>query len=726
MQIRTVRLIAVVMIISVFPLLLPTDVRPNSDGGGNIALNPSGTGYPHPLESDPGWGCCPNKWAMIDGEIDAPAWYYGFAWTGGTRHWAGGSCGWKQATINFGEPKTFYRTVTYHHGQAHVPTEYKIQYWDGSTWVDIISVTGNTQCQETDPNYEDNCALDDIFTPVTSTKVRYTFDQNCEITSNSDWRYVEHGWIREFEVYGVVIGLEGIPDQCVFVDGPFDDFDLDDHVFGQPPFTWSWSGNVNLSVSIDAGNVVALSYPDGWWGSETITFTVNDNLGNTASDEANFTVCPVPVVLDIPDQNWPFQPFDLDDYLDPACGVDPGDVSWTASGMSNLLVEIDPATHVATVTNPTDPTECENITFTATATPCCVGLEERSDSDDAAFTMLGAICGDVTLNNTNPVANVTVKVIDSENNQVGDPYVTGSDGAFDFDSLLVGTYSVMIVTPLGYSVSPGETQTGVEVTGYPCTEAYFVLAPTIMSNNCRTIGYWKHQFDVYLSGRGHAQEELADLEAHLDLVDLHFQVLGVYVDLENFDFEDAKDVLTVKGGRLMQDRAKQQLFALLLNFASGRIGNETVVSEDDRVAAEGVTYSTILINDGDPANDELAKTICDLINNGQTVGPGIIPESPERYKVSAGAAPMKYALNQNSPNPFNPTTQISYALPKAGHVKLEIYNLLGQRVATLVDEYQQTGQKTINWEAKDFASGIYFYKLSTDDFTATKKMVLTK
>ena len=89
-------------------------------------------------------------------------------------------------------------------------------------------------------------------------------------------------------------------------------------------------------------------------------------------------------------------------------------------------------------------------------------------------------------------------------------------------------------------------------------------------------------------------------------------------------------------------------------------------------------------------------------------------------------SPQRFELSQNIPNPFNPVTQISYTLPRDGHVKLEIYNLLGQKVATLVDEYQQAGQKTVNWEAKDFASGIYFYKLSSGDFTATKKMVLTK
>jgi hypothetical protein len=89
-------------------------------------------------------------------------------------------------------------------------------------------------------------------------------------------------------------------------------------------------------------------------------------------------------------------------------------------------------------------------------------------------------------------------------------------------------------------------------------------------------------------------------------------------------------------------------------------------------------------------------------------------------------SPQGFVLSQNYPNPFNPTTQISYILPKDGHVKLEIYNLLGQKVGTLVDEYQQAGQKTVNWEAKDLSSGIYFYKLTAGDLTATKKMVLTK
>jgi hypothetical protein len=461
-----------------------------------------------------------------------------------------------------------------------------------------------------------------------------------------------------------------------------------------------------------------------------VTFVVVDANGYSASDEATFTVNPVPVILTIPDQNWPFPPFDLDDYLDPACGVAPEDVTWSASGMVYLVVDIDSETHVVTVTNPTGSTESEIITFMAEA-PGCPG-DKVTDFTDVKFNMIGAICGDVRLYNGNPVANVTVKVIDDESNQVGDPQVTGSDGTFYFDSLIVGTYSVMIVTPLGYSVSPAETQTGIEVLGYPCTEVYFVLTPTITSNDCRTIGYWKHQFDVYLTGRGHAQESASDLELYLDLVHVHFNILGVYVDLENFDFVDAKNVLTVKGDKLMIDRAKQQLFALLLNFASGKISNETIVSDDDRAAAEAVTHAAFLINDGDPATDELAKTICDKINNGQMIEAGIIPTSPIRYKFDVRRlTPDDYSLSQNYPNPFNAATQIRFHLPQACYVELEICNIVGQEVSIPVRSTLEAGTHIVEWNGRDsggrlVASGIYFCRLKADDFVQTRKMVLLK
>ena len=83
-------------------------------------------------------------------------------------------------------------------------------------------------------------------------------------------------------------------------------------------------------------------------------------------------------------------------------------------------------------------------------------------------------------------------------------------------------------------------------------------------------------------------------------------------------------------------------------------------------------------------------------------------------------------MNQNYPNPFNPSTRIEFALNERSRVTLTVYNMLGQEVATLVDEIKAAGSHYVTWNASDVASGIYFYKLSTDDHTLTKKMVFLK
>jgi hypothetical protein len=88
--------------------------------------------------------------------------------------------------------------------------------------------------------------------------------------------------------------------------------------------------------------------------------------------------------------------------------------------------------------------------------------------------------------------------------------------------------------------------------------------------------------------------------------------------------------------------------------------------------------------------------------------------------------PNYYALEQNYPNPFNPATKITYALPKAGDVELKIYDVLGREVATLVNEVKQAGIYTVEFNASNFASGIYFYTMKSGDFNAVKKMVLVK
>ena len=88
--------------------------------------------------------------------------------------------------------------------------------------------------------------------------------------------------------------------------------------------------------------------------------------------------------------------------------------------------------------------------------------------------------------------------------------------------------------------------------------------------------------------------------------------------------------------------------------------------------------------------------------------------------------PNKYSLDQNYPNPFNPITNINYSIKNSGHVKLTVYNTLGQKVIDLVDENQSAGSYRISFNATELASGIYLYSIKSGEFYSTKKMILLK
>jgi hypothetical protein len=90
------------------------------------------------------------------------------------------------------------------------------------------------------------------------------------------------------------------------------------------------------------------------------------------------------------------------------------------------------------------------------------------------------------------------------------------------------------------------------------------------------------------------------------------------------------------------------------------------------------------------------------------------------------SVPQAFSLEQNYPNPFNPVTQIAFEIPRAGEVTLDVFDLLGRRVAELVNAKLEMGPHRVVFDGSELASGIYFYRLEAGEFTQTKKLMLLK
>jgi len=129
---------------------------------------------------------------------------------------------------------------------------------------------------------------------------------------------------------------------------------------------------------------------------------------------------------------------------------------------------------------------------------------------------------------------------------------------------------------------------------------------------------------------------------------------------------------------------------------------------------DGIYFASIDLYNNDPENIHVDIPV--VMNVGATSVDGgeiaILPSRP--------------TLWQNYPNPFNATTEIGYTLPAFTNVRIDIYNLLGERIETLVEGRQEAGEHTISWDASSYSSGIYFCKLTTGERMLMRKMTLLK
>ncbi|MFA6110975.1 MAG: T9SS type A sorting domain-containing protein, partial [Candidatus Latescibacterota bacterium] len=205
-------------------------------------------------------------------------------------------------------------------------------------------------------------------------------------------------------------------------------------------------------------------------------------------------------------------------------------------------------------------------------------------------------------------------------------------------------------------------------------------------------------------------------------------------------FNKGKDAVNILRN-LVKDDKSTITDALLNDFIDRIVASEHELAQ---IAVKDVTEAGGDMKKISKANEEISKGNSDVsegkfdsgiehYRNAWTHALSAVPnlKNADQSLLKFGVAeeniiPTEFKLFGNYPNPFNPTTTIRYSVPEKAVVRLTIYNQLGQRIANLVNEEKEAGYHTVEWNAGNIASGLYFYELNTEKFRSVKKLLLMK
>jgi hypothetical protein len=220
--------------------------------------------------------------------------------------------------------------------------------------------------------------------------------------------------------------------------------------------------------------------------------------------------------------------------------------------------------------------------------------------------------------------------------------------------------------------------------------------------------------------------EMADDMGNVDFVAFHGATDAPTVDVIARDVATIVDDLTYG---YFTDYVSVPADYYILDVTPGDDNSTVVASFEAELSGLGGGAAVVFASGflaPDDNQDGAAFGLFAALPNGNVV------EFPLYTETSGRFVPTNWEIDiSNYPNPFNPATTIGYNLPQSGHVTVEVFNIIGQKIRTLVDQYQNAGTQTVIWDGQNessdpVASGIYFYRISSDEFTATRKMVLMK
>jgi hypothetical protein len=346
----------------------------------------------------------------------------------------------------------------------------------------------------------------------------------------------------------------------------------------------------------------------------------------------------------------------------------------------------------------------------------------------------GYVAGDAM-----PLEGVYVELLDD----FGDPYMmttTDEAGYYHFDEIPNGDYIVDLQMPLGFSpITPATVPLTLAA---PDVEVDFELTNSA-SGSVTDYWWWVSQLTAIRNGTPlFLGITLDDVNNYCDAIFDHFysrddgyaiqieEVTYMGAPAEALDFDDLVHIYLDPHDGTNASKARRHILTILLNVAAERLSQMAAVSVDGATASQAIAYFADWYQNGNPEDWQLWY-YASMVHQSIPIPAGVIPLSTPNimYRPEGGddmVRPDQWALYQNCPNPFNPVTEIKFSLPIASDVRLDIYNVMGQNIATLVNSRLDAGIHTYEWNATNMATGVYFYRLKAGAFSETKKMILLK